>query len=111
MGNAVTDVKQRHMGPTTWQQWVQWQQPTPEQRAFGACMHELKPYFSSKEQPRRSINAEEVRAMQHTLRRKYKYDVDEELIQEAYRMLHKESFLQRAIESAKYCKAKFGVDS
>lgn len=102
---------QEMQGPRGWWSWVAWQRPTAAQRANRAIINELSTYFKANESMRSGLNTEEIRAIQHSLKRKHRVTMEPEAITDTYSLLFKREFLDRALKSAAYCKSKFGYDA
>eukprot|EP00043_Microstomoeca_roanoka_P015343 m.153701 g.153701 ORF g.153701 m.153701 type:complete len:1019 (+) comp16240_c11_seq1:115-3171(+) len=95
-------------GPSTFWQWASWTRLKPEQRTHKAIIAELSTYFAQPGAAKGAVPTEEVRALQHSLKRKYGVDVSDDQIMETYHLLYKQHFLDQALKSAAYCQSKFG---
>jgi optic atrophy protein 1 len=98
-------------GPTFAQQWAYWQSTKPEHLRFKATVAELAHYFEPGVRIETAgLAAEDVKALQVTIDRKYGQTVTEDFVHDTYKTLHKQHFLSLAIVSAGQCRRKFGAD-
>eukprot|EP00045_Choanoeca_perplexa_P013108 m.146441 g.146441 ORF g.146441 m.146441 type:complete len:950 (-) comp16240_c0_seq2:591-3440(-) len=105
-----TTIKNLQGSSTLWR-WLTWSSQSSEQREFAACYAELQPYFTAKSEDRHGLNSEELRAIELSLKRKYRLTVEPESIQETFDLLFRQSFLQKALASASYCRSKFNCEA
>jgi len=98
-------------GPGWVGRWLYWQSAKPEHTQFVAVSAELSSYFANQarvEKP--GLNTEDIQALQHTVKRKWGLEVEADFIHDAYKLLHKQHFLQLAVASAGHCRYRYGAD-
>eukprot|EP00730_Choanoeca_flexa_P018456 TRINITY_DN8975_c0_g1_i3.p1 TRINITY_DN8975_c0_g1~~TRINITY_DN8975_c0_g1_i3.p1 ORF type:complete len:948 (+),score=268.23 TRINITY_DN8975_c0_g1_i3:156-2999(+) len=108
---ATTSAIQSKQGSSTLWRWLTWTSLSQDQREFAACYAELQPYFTARSEDRHGLNTEELRAIELSLKRKYRLAVEPESIQDTFDLLFRQHFLQKALASASYCRSKFNCES
>ena len=107
----VNDELAARAGPSWTSQWMWWQYATPENKAHTATCTELASYFKKNTPAVAGLDSEDVKALQHILENKRGQVVTVDFIHETYQMLYKQHFLDMAVQSAMYCKNRYGQNS
>uniref|UniRef100_A0A915EGK1 Dynamin-like GTPase OPA1 C-terminal domain-containing protein n=1 Tax=Ditylenchus dipsaci TaxID=166011 RepID=A0A915EGK1_9BILA len=110
MGDVAADLLvevnnwlEKSRGPSLFQRWTSWQSVSHEQSINQAVQNELKNILSSNPDHKQSLMDDDVTIVRRNLETKHLSDVPNEVIRQQWRMVFRQHFLERMLQSSQDC--------
>ncbi|XP_018027861.1 dynamin-like 120 kDa protein, mitochondrial [Hyalella azteca] len=97
---AANDAKLKEMlGPSSWDQWVYWCNPTEEQKKRSAVRMELEKLLQATFNHKNTLSYDELTTTRKNVQT-LGYDVDNECIRETWHLVYRRHFMRKALARA-----------